>query len=66
MKQCPRCGRYLKFKMVYNCGIPIIGWDFVCGYDSFKNEHTVVTTATDTYYQYVEYKGEQNESNNNV
>ena len=46
MEQCPRCGRYLRFKLVYSCGTPIVGWDCVCGYDSFKNENTVITTNT--------------------
>lgn len=48
MKQCPRCGRYLRFKLVYNCGTPIVGWDCICGYDSFKDEHTIVTSNTST------------------
>lgn len=48
MKQCPKCGRYLRFKLAYNCGAPIVGYDCICGYDSFKNEHTIVTDATNT------------------
>ena len=46
MKQCPKCGGYLRFKLVYNCGTPIVGWDCVCGYDSFKEKHTIITTNT--------------------
>ena len=46
MEQCPRCGRYLRFKLVYNCGTPVVGYDCVCGYDSFKNRNTVATNTT--------------------
>lgn len=49
MKQCPKCGRYLRFKLAYNCGTPTVGYDCICGYDSFKNWHnTVVTYTTNT------------------
>ena len=46
MEQCPRCGRYLRFKLVYNCGTPVVGYDCVCGYDSFRNKNTVTTNTT--------------------
>ena len=48
MKQCPRCGRYLNFKLAYNYGSPYVGYDCVCGYDSFKDIRTTVTTSCST------------------
>ena len=53
MEQCPKCGRYLRFKLAYNCGTPTVGYDCICGYDSFKNgRNTIVTDTTNmpTYW----------------
>ena len=50
MEQCPKCGRYLRFKMVYRCGSVCIGYDCTCGYDSFKDIHNQVTASTSTNF----------------
>ena len=57
MYQCPKCGRYLRFKIVYKCGSPFTGYDCVCGYDTFK-EHKITATTSVTYSD-IDYKGER-------
>ena len=44
MYQCPKCGRSLSFKMKYIFGIPLIGYECPCGYNTFK--YKTVTSAS--------------------
>lgn len=32
--KCPKCGKYMKWYMRYNAGMPVTGWKCVCGHDT--------------------------------
>lgn len=33
IKQCCKCGRYMRFNIKYINGRPFVGWECVCGYN---------------------------------
>lgn len=41
MKQCPKCGSYMSWDIVYICGVPHIIWKCLCGYDSDMQSYTL-------------------------
>ena len=33
IKQCRKCGRYMRFNIKYINGNPFVGWECACGYN---------------------------------
>ena len=33
IKQCCKCGRYMRFNIKYINGRPFVGWECACGYN---------------------------------